>query len=176
MGFDFDDNVNHHHFNHDNFNNHFDLDSHSPNRPKSIWHPSLRAAVIMWAFLLGISILNSFTLGISFFLCYPVQLVLYLINGYLAGHFALNEGYRKSELPRVGALAGLLAWILPTLYYFIFSVVLGLVTVGIGFFGMAAWILWGPIDFAVYATCGVIGAMIAGRRIRRLSDSVDTFL
>ena len=42
-------------------------------------------------------------------------------------------------------------------------VVLGLVTFGIGFLGLAAWILCGPVDLAIQAICGALGAWLYGR-------------
>lgn len=126
-------------------------------------HPGVRSAVLLWLFLVAIAVINSLTGGTSVVFCYPVQLLIYAANGVLAGYFALGSGYHHSDLPRVGIIAGLVAWILPALFYLIFSLILGLVTLGIGFFGIATWILCGPIELAIQATCGVLGAWAYGR-------------
>jgi hypothetical protein len=125
-------------------------------------HPGIRSAVILWAFLIGIAMLNSFTGGTSVVFCYPVQLLLYVGNGALAGYFALNSGYHTTDLPRIGAIAGLVAWVLPALFYLVFGFILGLVTLGIGFLGVATWMLCGPVDLAIQVTCGALGAWLYG--------------
>jgi len=127
-------------------------------------HPGIRSAAIMWVLLMGIAVLHSFTAGASLALCYPVQVLLYVANGALASYFALGSGYHSSDLPRVGAIAGFVAWILPAAYYLVFGIFLGLVTLGIGFVGIAALVLCGPIDLAIHAACGAIGAWLYGRR------------
>lgn len=126
--------------------------------------PSARAALIMWVFLLAIATINSFTGTTSLIFCYPIQLLLYVGNGYMAGRFALDSGYSSSDLPRVGATAGLIAWIAPTLFYFVFGALLGIVTIGAGFIvGAAICIVCGPIDLAIHATCAAFGGWFAGR-------------
>jgi len=126
-------------------------------------HPSIRSALILWAFLIGIAVINALTGGTSVVFCYPVQLLLYMANGALAGYFASGSGYRTADLPRIGAIAGFVAWILPALFYLVFGLILGLVTVGIGFLGVAAWLICGPVDLAIQATCGALGAWLYGR-------------
>ncbi len=132
----------------------------------SFWgrlHPGIRSAVILWVFLLVVALVNSLTGGASVVFCYPVQLLLYVGNGALAGFFAVGSGYRVEELAQVGAVAGLVAWLLPTLYYVVFGLILGLVTLGAGLFGVAAWLLCGPVDLAVQAVCGAFGGWLYGR-------------
>jgi len=126
-------------------------------------HPSIRSALILWAFLIGIAVINVLTGGTSVVFCYAVQLLLYAANGALAGHFALGSGYQSSDLPSVGAIAGFIAWILPALFYLVFDVILGLVTLGIGFLGLAVWVLCGPIDLVIQVICGAIGGWLYGR-------------
>ena len=126
-------------------------------------HPSIRSALILWSFLIGIAVINSLTGGTSVVFCYPVQLILYVANGALAGHFALGSDYHPSDLPRVGAIAGFVAWTLPALFYLVFDIILGLVTLGIGFLGIAVWVLCGPIDLVIQAICGAIGGWLYRR-------------
>lgn len=126
-------------------------------------HPGVRSAVIMWVVLIGIGLLNSVTGGTSIVFCYPVQLFLYAANGALGAYFALGSGYDPSDLPQVGAIAGLVGWILPALFYLVFGLILGLVTFGFGFVGVAAWLICGPVDLAIHATCGALGAWLYGR-------------
>jgi len=138
----------------------------TPKSPAGYWeclHPGVRSAVILWGFLIGIAVLNSFSAGASVVFSYPVQLILYVANGALAAYFALGQGYQLSDLPRVGIIAGLVAWILPALFYLIFGLILGVVTLGIGFLGVATWVLCGPVDLAIQATCGALGAWLYGR-------------
>lgn len=126
-------------------------------------HPSIRSALIIWVALFVIAMLNSFTGGSSILFCYGAQVLVYLGNGVLSGYFALSSGYRSSELAKVGALAGLIGWILPAVFYLIFGLVLGLVAAPIGIFGIALWILCGPVDLAIQVICGLIGAILYGR-------------
>jgi len=128
-------------------------------------HPGVRSAVLLWLFLIGIAILNSLTGGTSIVFCYAVQLLLYVINGALAGYFALNSGYDIPDLPQVGAIAGLVLWVLPALFYLVFDLILGLVTFGLGLLGLASWIVCGPIDLAIQAACGALGAWLYGQFI-----------
>ena len=96
------------------------------NRDAGWWqglHPSVRSALIFCTLLLGVALLNAFT-GVSIIICYPVQLLLYVGNGALAGSFALGAGYSATDLPRVGAIAGFAAWILPAIFYLVFGLLL----------------------------------------------------
>lgn len=126
-------------------------------------HPGIRSALILWTFPIGIAVINSLTGRTSVVFCYPVQLILYMANGALVGHFALGSGYHPSDLPGVGAIAGFVAWIVPTLFYLVFDIILGLVTLGIGFLGIAVWLLCGPIDLVIQAISGAIGGWLYGR-------------
>lgn len=137
------------------------------------WHglpPSLRSALIMWLFLFGIALFNSFTGHTSIIFCYPIQWLLYIANGYVAGRFALDDGASKSELARVGALAGFFAWIMPAVYYVVFSALFGLVTLGVGLVGMVFLLICGPIDLVLHAVFGIFGAWLAGRNHQEPSD------
>lgn len=118
--------------------------------------PSLRAAMIMWTFVGMVAFINTFTAGTALLLTFPLQLILYMITGALAANFALNDGYEQSGLPTVGAQAGFFNWILPAVIYLVLSLV-G-ISVGIGLFGIAAWILCGPIDLGVHVVMGAFGA------------------
>ena len=126
-------------------------------------HPGVRSALIFWVFLLAAALIHGLTGSVSLAICYPVQVLLYVGNGALAGYFAMNSGYAVSDLPRVGAIAGLVAWVLPALFYLIFGAILGVVTLGLGFLGIVAWVLCGPVDLAIQAVCGALGAWLYGR-------------
>jgi len=139
------------------------LSNGEPQRPWGNLHPALRSAVVFWAFLIAIALVNSFTGGTSIAFCYPVQLLLYIANGALAAHFALKAGYHPADLPRVGAIAGLLVWVLPAVYYLIAVLILGIATLGVGFLGLAGWLLCGPVDLVIQATSGAIGAWLYGK-------------
>jgi hypothetical protein len=144
----------------------FDDGYNTQQRGNDFWggmNPGVRSAMILWVFLGAIAIFHGITGGISAALCYPVQLLLYAANGVMAGYFALNSGYRVADLPRVGAIAGLVAWILPALFFILFDVILGLVTLGVGFLGLATWLLCGPIDLAIQIIAGALGAWLMGR-------------
>jgi len=134
--------------------------------PSGFWsglHPSLRSAAIVWIFLLAFALVNSFTAGSSLVICYPLQLLLYFGNGALAARFALDSGYAVSDLPRLGAFAALLGWIAPALFYFVAGVLLGIVTLGAALVGMVFCVACGPIDLALHAACGALGAYVYGR-------------
>jgi hypothetical protein len=118
---------------------------------------------LFWLFLLSIAVINSFAVGTSLIFCYPVQILLYVANGALSGYLALGSDYQPSDLPRVGAIAGLVAWVLPTLYYLVFGLILGIVTLGLGLVGAAICVFCGPVDLAIHVTCGAIGAWLYGQ-------------
>lgn len=128
-------------------------------------HPSLRAAVVIWIGIGAILLINVFTGGTSLLFCLPFQWLLYAGNGALAGSFALSSGYNNSDLPRIGALAGLFGWILPAVFYVVLSI-LGIPAFGIGLLGIAAWIVCAPLDLAVHAVLGAVGAVIYGNFAR----------
>lgn len=134
--------------------------------PGGFWgsmHPSLRSAVIIWVFLIAFALVNSFTAGGSIVICYPLQLLLYLANGALAARFALDSGYSVSDLPRLGAFAALLGWLAPAIFYFVLGILLGVVTLGAALIGTVLCIACGPIDLALHAACGALGAYLYGQ-------------
>ncbi len=134
--------------------------------PSGFWsglHPSLRSAAIVWVFLLAFALVNSFTAGGSIVICYPLQLLLYFANGALAARFALDSGYSVSDLPRIGAFAALLGWLAPAIFYLVLGLVLGIVTLGAALIGTVLCIACGPIDLALHAACGALGAYVYGR-------------
>lgn len=145
------------------------------NRPASFWqglHPGVRSALIFWIILLAIALLNSLTGGTSLVFCYPVQVLLYVANGALAAHFAIGSGYHTSDLSKVGAIAGLVAWVMPAAYYLIFGLLLGLVSLGVGWLvGAIGWLLCGPIDLAIHALFAALGAWLYGRFAGGRDDS-----
>lgn len=143
--------------------NDFDPDPSGPGRFGSGLHPGVRSALIVSGVVLLISFINAFTAGTSVIFCYPVQLLIYVGNGALGAYFALNSGYDVYRLPRVGAVAGAVAWILPAAFYLIGSLVLGLFTLGVGFLGVAVWLLCGPVDLAIHVMCAMFGAWLYGR-------------
>lgn len=126
-------------------------------------HPGIKSALIVSGIVLVISVINALTAGTSVIFCYPVQLIIYGCNGWLGAYFALNSGYSKESLLRVGATAGAVAWILPAAFYVIGSLVLGLFTFGIGFLGTAMLLLCGPVDLAIHVLCAMFGAWLHGR-------------
>ncbi len=143
-------------------------------RPKNFWeglHPGVRSALIFWIVLLALALLNSFTGGTSLVFCYPVQILLYAANGALAAYFALRSGHHTSDLPRVGAIAGLVAWVMPAVYYLIVGLLLGIATLGVGWLvGAAGWLLCGPIDLSIHALFAALGAWLYGRFASPASD------
>jgi len=134
-------------------------------------HPGIKSALIVTGVVLTISVINAFTGGTSIIFCYPIQLVIYAGNGALAAYFAQNVGYTPESLPRVGALAGTIAWILPAVFYIVGSLVLGMFTFGLGFLGIAMWLLCGPIDLAIHILCAMAGAWLYGRSNRNTIPS-----
>lgn len=126
-------------------------------------HPGIRSALALGVVLLGLNILQTLSAGTSLIVCLPIQVMLFGVNGGLAAYFALQSGYHTSDLPRVGVVAGFFGWILPSIFYLIFGVILGLVTFGIGFLGIAAWILCFPISLMTQIILGAGGAWLYGR-------------
>ena len=142
----------------------FDYDD-SPVSAIPFWyrlHPAIKSALVFTLFIVGATVLNSLSLGMSLLLCYPLQILIYVANGFLAGYFAIGAHYRRGDLPRIGAIAGALLWILPALLYIIFGVLLGISTLGIGFLSLVTWLVCAPVDLIVQAACGAIGAWLYG--------------
>lgn len=155
--------------------NDFDPAPSGPNRFGSGLHPGIRSALIVWGIILLISLINAFTAGTSVIFCYPVQLLVYVGNGALGAHFALGSGYDTPSLPQVGAVAGAVAWVLPAAFYFIGSLILGIFTLGIGFFGMAVWLLCGPVDLAIHVMFAMFGAWLYGRYSGGSSSNQESY-
>ena len=154
---------------------HMSYENNYYDKPKNSWeglHPGVRSALIFWVLLLAIALLNSFTGGTSLVFCYPVQVFLYAANGALAAYFALNSGHDAGDLPKIGAIAGLVAWVMPAVYYLIFGLLLGVVTLGMGWLvGAVGWLLCGPIDLAIHAVFAALGAWLYGRFAGGRGDS-----
>lgn len=129
----------------------------------SRFHPGVRSAIIVGLILTAIAVLNSFTGGTSIIFLYPVQILVYIANGVLAAYLAIRSGYQRADLPKVGAIAGAVGWVLPALFYLIFGLILGIATFGVGFLAVAVWVLCGPIDLAIHAFCGMLGGWLYGR-------------
>jgi hypothetical protein len=141
---------------------------------KGLWrklHPGIRSSLILGAFWLGLTLLQSFSAGFSLLLCFPIHWMLYIANGVLASRLATTSGYQSADMPKVGAIAGLVGWILPALFYLIFHVILGIVTFGVGFFGIATWIIFGPLDLAFQISLAALGAVLFRRYRDAQSDT-----
>lgn len=162
-----------------NYDDNYDLDEYGSGGLWASQHPGVRSALIMWGFLLVIAMINTFTGTTSLLFCYPIQLILYVANGYLAGYFALDSGRHPTEFARIGAIAGFVAWILPMAFYLIAGLGLGFVTLGVGtIVGLGVWFLCGPIDLAIHASCAAFGAWFYGRNKGEpdlFSDPYDSF-
>ncbi len=147
-----------------------DYDDEDFGGPDSGWnhfwkglHPGLKSAALLWVVSFGFGVLHGATVGVSLLLCYPVQLLFYVANGVLAGYFAVNQGFKVSALPRVGAIAGFFLWILPAIVYLVFGLLLGISTFGVGFIGVATWLVCGPVELAVQMAAGAFGGWFYGR-------------
>lgn len=143
-------------------------------------HPGIRSGVLLWALFVAIALMHSLTGGSSAAICYPIQILLYIGNGVLAAYMALGSGFDQTDLPRVGAVAGMVAWVLPAFFYLVFVVILGMATLGIGFVGIATWVLCGPVDLAIQIGCGSLGAwgygnFTGGTGAPHESDSYDYY-
>ena len=162
--------------NQSNWQNEWTELSANPSRPPGFGgnlHPGIKSALIVSTIILAISIVNVLTGGSSIILCYPIQLLIYAGNGALGAYFALNSGYPTQAIPRVGAVAGAVAWILPAAFYILGSLVLGVFTFGVGFLGVALWLLCGPVDLAIHVLCAMTGAWLYSRSNRGPSDEGD---
>lgn len=125
--------------------------------------PGLKSAALLWIVSLGFGVLHGVTAGISLLLCYPVKVLFYVVNGVLAGYFAINQGHDPGDLARIGAMAGFYLWILPALVYLVFGFLLGISTFGLGFIGVATWLICGPVELAVQMGAGAFGGWFYGR-------------
>lgn len=135
-------------------------------RAQSFWeglHPGVRSGLIFTVFYVVVALINAFSAGVSIVVCYPVQLLLYVANGGLAGYFASSSETYRDELAQVGAVAGLAAWVLPAIAYFILGIFFGFATLGVGFFSLIGCIVCGPVDLAIQALLGALGAWGYGR-------------
>ncbi|RLC91744.1 MAG: hypothetical protein DRI79_02085 [Chloroflexi bacterium] len=157
-------------------------------RPPGMWHsipPWVRAACISFGILAVIFVANG--LGASIFamtgftialICYPIQLLAYILNGILAGWqadltrsvYLRQVGHRgervRRNLPefiKEGALAGLLLAILAAVMYFAgttaVSSLIPLVTL-VGF--TAPWLLV-VVDLVTGTGLGALGGIIYER-------------
>lgn len=125
-------------------------------------HPGVRSGLIFTVFYVIVALINAFSAGTSIVFCYPVQLVLYVVNGALAGYFASSSEEHSGELAQVGAIAGLSAWVLPAIAYFILGLFFGFATFGIGLISLLGCLICGPVDLAIQALLGALGAWAYG--------------
>ncbi len=136
-----------------------------PTQSLSRWqrtNPAVRSAVLTWVVLTASPIIVAATGGATVALCFPLHVLVYIATGALAAYFALGSGYPVERLPRIGATAGAIGWILPALIAIIASV-LGIAAWGVGILGIAAWVLCGPLSLAAQVVCGALGAWLYGR-------------
>lgn len=134
--------------------------------PGGFWNnlpPSVRAGLIVAVFLSVIWLINTITVGSSLVFCLPIELALYVANGALAAHFALDSGYATADLPRIGAFAALIGWGGQAITILILGLILGFVTLGGALVGFVGCLACGPIFLAVHAAFGALGAYIYGR-------------
>ena len=143
-----------------------DNDTSTSGPAGSVWGrlpPGVRSGLIVGVFLVVSGLISSLTGGASSVFCLPVLFLFYLANGALAAYFAGGMGCVASDLPKHGAIAGLVAWGVSGLYYLVVAPLVGIATLGLGFLDLARWVVCGPIDLAVQAAAGALGAWLYGR-------------
>ena len=159
-------------------------------RPLGPWDRTpagIRAAIISTPILLGLFIINS--IGITLLenqinaglICYPIQILAYTLNGFIAGSQArssFNKATRvvgrKGETVRrqhpeylvQGAIAGILLGIISVIVYFAVGAaaqeLIPLVTIFLDFTSASA-ILFLIVDFTISVGAAVIGSLIYSR-------------
>jgi hypothetical protein len=127
----------------------------------------LRAALLAWAGILVLQIVNVLTVGVSLIVFYPLQGLLYVAGGALAAHFAYEDVYQRdiaqTDIVREGAGAGLVLSILSWLAYAVLIFVLGVLSLGAGWLGCLSFAFCLPGDLAVGAALGALGAWLFQR-------------
>ncbi len=160
-------------------------------RPLGPWDRTpagLRAALISTPILLVLFLVNS--VGIAIFssttvpaslICYPIQLLAYVLNGFIAGAQArssYNKATRtvgqhhevvRSRHPNYaaqGALAGVVLGIVGIIVYFLVGAAATTLIPGVGLLltiAAAPMALFLIVDFALCVGAGIIGGLIYGR-------------
>src|SRR5207248_1300904 len=93
-------------------------------------------------------------------LCLPVNLVIYLGTGTLAAYLADRGGNSGEDPVKLGAVAGLLSWVLHAVSTIVLGLIFGFATLGFGFIGMVGWLICGPLIVVVQAGLGAAGGAL----------------
>jgi hypothetical protein len=157
-------------------------------RPLGPWDripAGIRAGIIFAPILFLLFLINSVGIGLfsstgitAGMVCYPIQILAYAANGFLAGSQARSTHNKATRMvgrehERVrnrrpnyvaqGALAGVVLGIIAILVYFIVGAAANSLIPGLGLFmsiGGASIALFLIVDFAVCVGAGIIGGMI----------------
>lgn len=157
-------------------------------RPLGFWDripAGVRAALISTPIMIFVFLVNSISLLVytttsltSGLICYSVQILAYLFNGWLAGALArstFNKATRmvgkRGETVRTqhpeylpqGALAGFLLWLVGLIIFFIVGASADSLLPGLVVFAGYTSVLFLVVDLAVAIGAGIIGAIIYGK-------------
>lgn len=138
--------------------------------------PGVRAGLIMMLPVLLIQLLNAFAFQLEIVAIYAVQLILYIVNGFLAANFFLNRvggragrgGIRRNrvsgEMNREAITAGLVLGIFAVIIYALIAAFWGQIIFGVGTWsGLVALLICGPIDIIVSIMVAMLGAWLYDR-------------
>lgn len=170
------------------YRNHPRRPSSRGGRPLGFWDripAGVRAALINTPIVFGLFLINSIGLLIfstttisSGLVCYSIQILAYIFNGWLAGYQA-RATYNKStrmvgkqgETVRThhpnyliqGVFAGLLLWLVGVAVYFMVGATASSLLPGLAVFASSTAALFLVVDLAVAMGGGIIGSLIYGK-------------
>lgn len=134
--------------------------------------PSLLAALIFAIPFMIVDFFNYYSAGTALALALPIQFVLYVGVGALAGKFTASRG--SNNFIKNGAIAGISLWLISTVVNTIIALIVGAASLGSTLLlGLPYLCLCAPFGLIGSLLVGGLGGVIYGWLHGRSSDSGD---
>jgi len=148
-----------------------EVPTHSVVRLYRRFSPAGRAVLWLSIPFTLLDAIHYYTAGAAIVVSTPVLVLIYLLCGALAAHFAYQDQTEIERLPKTGRSAGLRLWLTSTVINTLISLVLGVVTLGGTLLSGAAYLcLFGPLHALGSFVVGGWGAWLYQRFLRRQQD------
>ena len=130
-------------------------------------HPALKAALLLMIPIAIMQVLNAYVLDILPIYLYPIQLICYMVGGWLAARF-FAETLRfvrprnlRDQCVKLGATAGITLGIINLVFSILFAIILDATEWGT-FFGTltSTFLICAPIDILFGLLLGALGGKL----------------
>jgi hypothetical protein len=153
----------------------YGLDSGSPKKNFFSSIPPFILAPLIFALpFIAVDFFNYYSAGTALAISLPILAILYAGCGALAVFFATKRGTGMAH-PMVGALAGLLLWLISTVVNTVISLILGTASLGMTLLlGIPYLCLCAPLQLVGGGLMGALGGFLLGL-FHKGSSSGDTY-